>query len=234
MTRRSVREARVISAGAVLSAVLVVMGLVLVSAPSTSAASPRRYADEMFSSIRVDKDLVYGRVKNSDGVELLKLDLYRPAGDTKRNRPVVIFVHGGDSSVDKGFRRNRKVPRAFVKRGFVAAAINYRSGTSGGTTEAQYDTRAAVRWFKAKADRYGVNPSWIALLGSSAGAINVLNVAFDPEDPGNSGHAGYPSTVAAAVAVSGMDTEPQNIGADEAPIAMVHAADDTTIPIASA
>ena len=216
-------------AGAIAAA-----SLTAISPSHTEAAAPVRYADEVFSSVRAKKDLVYGRATTASGAEKLRLDLYRPAGDTRRNRPALIFVHGGDSTVDKGLKRNRRVPIVFARRGFVAATINYRSGTSGGTKEAQYDTRAAVRWFKANAARYGVNPKWIVVMGSSAGAINVLNVAFNPEDPGNSGHPGYSSTVAAAVAISGTDTEPQNIGSNEAPIAMVHAVDDATIPIAAA
>jgi len=214
----------------------VVAALVLTGTQGTAAAPPSgRYLDPIFSSIRVDTDLVYGRVNHGGGVvEKLKLDLYRPAGDTKNNRPVVIFIHGGDSSIDKSFRRNRIVPRGFAQRGFVAASINYRDGTSGGTRKAQYDTRAAVRWFKANAARYRVSKTKIIVMGSSAGAINALHVAFNPEDPGESGHPSFSSRVAAAISVSGTDTEQQNIGPNEAPIAMVHAADDTVIPIATA
>ena len=91
-----------------------------------------------------------------------------------------------------------------------------------------------MRWFRANAARYRIDPDRIVLMGSSASAINVLNVNFAPEDAGNSGHPGYSSAVAAAIAVSGTDTEPQNIDMNESPIAMFHAADDQTIPIEAA
>lgn len=217
------------------AAAFAVAGLVLSGAQGPAAAASDRYLDPVFSSVRVDKDLVYGRVNHGGGdVEKLKLDLYRPRGDSKRNRPVLIFIHGGDSSVDKGFKRNRIVSRGFALRGFVAASINYRDGTSGLSSASQHDTRAAVRWFKANAAKYNVSPTKIVVMGSSSGAVNALNVAFNPEDAGNSGHPSYPSTVAAAISVGGADVEPQHIGMDEAPIAMVHAADDTTVPIAGA
>lgn len=212
-----------------------VVGLVLTSARVGAAATSGRYLDPVFSTVKGTPDLVYGRVKHDDGtIERLKLDLYRPVGDTADNRPVVIFVHGGDSSVDKGLRRNRVVPMGFARRGFVAASINYRTGTSGLSRAAQHDTRAAVRWFKANAAKYRVDPRRIVVMGSSSGAVDVLNIAFNPQDAGDSGHPGYSSRVAAAVSVSGMSTQPQEIGPNEARIAMVHAADDTTIPITSA
>jgi len=212
-----------------------VAGLAPLGTPSAQAARAVRYLDPVFSSVRVDTDLVYGRVKHDDGtVEPLKLDLYRPAGDRRGNRPVLIFVHGGSSSVDKGLKRNTVLPRAFAARGYVAASINYRKSTSGLGRDAQHDTRAAVRWFKANARRYGVAPHRIVLMGSSSGAVDVLNVAFNPEDAGSSGNPGYSSTVAAAISVSGVATEPHEIRTDEAPVAMIHADDDTTIPVAAA
>lgn len=211
------------------------LAMFVLVAAAPAAAAGYRYVDHVFSSVTITTDIVYGRVTRSSGaIEPLKLDLYRPTGDRASGRPVVIFVHGGDSSVDKGLKRNREVSIDFAKRGFVSASINYRRGTNGATRDAQHDTRAAVRWFRANAARYRINPDRIVLMGSSSGAINVLNVSFAPEDAGDSGHAGYSSAVAGAIAVSGTDTEPHNIGPGEPPIAMFHAADDRTIPIETA
>jgi acetyl esterase/lipase len=202
---------------------------------AAQAAHRGRYLDPVFSTYATT-NLVYGHAPLADGSSAtLKLDLYRPVGDSATNRPVLIFIHGGGSASDKALKRNRSVATGFAQRGFVAASINYRPDQAfGNTPEAQYDVRAAVRWFKAHATKYRINPNWIVLMGSSAGAVNALNVAFHPEDPGNSGNPGYPSTVAAAISVSGYASEPQNIGMGEAPIAMFHANDDTTVPIANA
>ena len=208
--------------------------LTVLSAPA-QAAQRGRYLDPIFSSFRT-ANIVYGSAPMGDGTfATLKLDLYRPYGDTKANRPLLIFVHGGGSDIDKSLQRNRDVPNGFAKRGFVAASINYRPGlSSGATKDAQYDLRAAVRWFRAHATQYRINPNWIFIMGSSAGAMNVLNVAFNPEDPGNSGNPGYSSAVAAALSVGGFASEAHNIGIGEPPIAMFHALDDTTIPAATA
>jgi predicted esterase len=214
--------------------VALMVWLTVIGAPA-QGAQRGRYLDPIFSTFSTT-NITYGRAPLANGTfATLKLDLYRPSNDTASNRPVLIFVHGGGSASDKSLKRNRSVAIGFAQRGFVAAAINYRPGlSSGASTEAQYDVRAAVRWFKANAARYRVNPSWIFLMGSSAGAMNVLNVAFNPEDPGSSGNPGYSSTVAAAISISGFASESWNIGPGEPPVAMFHALDDTSIPIASA
>ena len=222
------------AAALVATVMALVAGLLVVASSSTSAAPRGRYLDEIFDAKRT-ANLVYGRVHHLDGsVEKLRLDLYRPIGDRRDNRPVVIFIHGGGSSVDKGFARNRLIPRRMAKRGFVGASINYRDNTVGMTREAQHDTRAAVRWFRANADRYRIDPRRIVLIGSSAGAMDALNVAFDPDDVGDSGHPGYSSAVAGAVSIGGGSTEPFDITLGEPPIAMIHAEDDATVPIAAA
>jgi para-nitrobenzyl esterase len=196
---------------AVLSLSLLVW-LTMLGAPA-QAAQRGRYLDPIFSTFRTT-NLTYGRAPLADGsFATLKLDLYRPSNDTASNRPVLIFVHGGGSASDKSLKRNRSVANGFAQRGFVAAAINYRPGlSSGATRDAQYDVRAAVRWFRANAVKYRINPNWIFLMGSSAGAMNALNVAFHPEDPGNSGNPGYSSAVAAALSVGGFASEASNIG----------------------
>jgi acetyl esterase/lipase len=208
--------------------------LTALSVPA-QAAHRGRYLDPIFSAFATT-NLTYGSAPLSDGTFApLKLDLYRPSGDSATNRPALIYVHGGGSASDKSLKRNRDVSIGFAKRGFVAATLNYRPDQAyGNNPDAQYDVRAAIRWFRANAARYRVNPNWIFIMGSSAGAVNALNVAFNPGDPGNSGNPGYSSAVAAAISVSGYDSEPHNIGRGEVPIAMIHAADDQTVPIENA
>ena len=229
--QRSVRRRR---AAAVVTTVLALVGGLLLTTSSATSAAPRgRYLDEIFSAKRTP-NLVYGRVKHPDGTtEKLRLDLYRPVGDRRKKRPVVIFIHGGGSDVDKRFPRNRLIPRRMAMRGWVGASINYRKGTSGIAQDAQQDTRAAVRWFRANKRRYRIDPTRIVLIGSSAGGVDALSVNFDPDDAGDSGHPNFSSAIAGAVSISATSTEPYDITTGEPPIAMIHSEDDTTIPIAT-
>src|SRR6266516_1282813 len=68
---------------------------------------------------KVRRDLAYAEPKN----ERQTLDVYAPAGG--KDHPVVVWIHGG------GWQRGDKTevqakPRAFVDRGFVFVAVNYR------------------------------------------------------------------------------------------------------------
>jgi acetyl esterase/lipase len=211
-----------------LVAALLLLGAVLtVASPVGVRAASARYLDPVFSTVRRDADVRYGKVKRSDGtIEPLRLDLYRPAGDTARNRPVVIFVHGGDYTTDKAAWRNRQAGILFAKRGFVAGVIAYRKGTSGASREAAWDLRAAVRWFKRYADSLRVSPNRIVVMGSSAGATAAMHATFNPSDAGTSGNPGYSSTVAGGISLSGSG-DPSEINAGDPPIATIVAKDDT-------
>ncbi|MBA3263524.1 MAG: alpha/beta hydrolase fold domain-containing protein [Thermoleophilaceae bacterium] len=51
-----------------------------------------------------------------------------------------------------------------------------------GALEAQHDAQAAVRWLRANAATYRIDPTRIAIGGGSAGAVTSLLVDWHPED----------------------------------------------------
>lgn len=179
------------------------------------------------SGVKRDANRWYGRVIHTDGsIEQLRLDLYTPYNDTATNRPVVIFIHGGDYTTDKAAWRNRQAGILFAQRGFVAAVIAYRDGTSGASKEAAWDTRAAVRWFRKNATALRISPNRIIVMGSSAGATAAMHVTFNPADAGDSGNPGYSSAVAAGISLSGSG-DPSEMNPGDPPIATIVAKDDT-------
>lgn len=132
------------------------------------------------------KNLTYKRLGNRE----LQLDLYYPkalqeSGNIKA--PAVVLVHGG------GWRsgyRTHLTPLAIelAKYGYVAATISYRLAPEARYPAAIHDVKAAVRWLRTNADQYHLNPSQIALGGSSAGGqiaslVGVTNGLenFDPQ-----------------------------------------------------
>lgn len=193
-----------------------------------------RYQDWVFGGLTLDHNVVYGHAPDSSGHTVdLTLDLYQPQGDVAPLRPVLIYAHGG--AFTKGNKESgHDAPYAenYALRGFVSASIDYRLDRS--EQEATDDMQAAVRWFKAHALEYRVDPSRIAVMGSSSGAIMALSTALAPEDPGASGNPGYSSDVAAAVSISGTVEHPETITPGDPPIVWFHARDDTTIPYAAA
>nr|WP_255712949.1 alpha/beta hydrolase [Rhodopirellula sp. JC740] len=120
-------------------------------------------ADE--SSHAVHRDLVYTKLPQRE----LKLDLVVPQSKTKP--PLVVWIHGG------GWRNgSRKNPRldAVTQHGFALASISYRFSKEAIFPAQIHDCKAAIRWLRANADRYGVDADWIAVAGSSAGGHLAL------------------------------------------------------------
>jgi acetyl esterase/lipase len=204
--------------------------------------APLRYRDAITSSVTTTKDVTYGSAVNQQGTTVsLKLDIYRPGGDTLTSRPAVVWVHGGSfSSGDKTSPELVDEATTLAEKGFVNVSINYRLGTgcsfSAPTAacltsiiDAMHDAQAAVRFLRARATTYGVDPNRIAIGGTSAGAITALDVGFNPNDPGTSGHPGFSSAVAGAVSLSGARV----LGAadaGDAPSLLFHGTADPLVP----
>ncbi|MCC6487254.1 MAG: alpha/beta hydrolase [Candidatus Hydrogenedentes bacterium] len=123
----------------------------------------------------------------------LYLDVYEPP-ESKAARRALILMHGG-SFLEDGKDRDRMVVWAsyFARRGFVVFSIDYRLITDYPPTPPAYweltfmpdaahaatvDAKAAVRFVRANAASYNVDPNRIAFLGESAGAIAGAGVAI--------------------------------------------------------
>jgi acetyl esterase/lipase len=102
------------------------------------------------------------------GGHALQLDLYLPAAAKASPVPGIVFVHGGGWRA--GVRANF-APMAIrmAERGYAAATISYRLSPEALYPAAVQDARAAVRWMRAHAAEYGIDPSKIAIGGGSAG-----------------------------------------------------------------
>lgn len=121
----------------------------------------------------------------------LKMDIYEPSGDTLRKRPLILLLHGGAFILgDKATESIQELAGDFARKGYVVAAINYRIGfnpaSKSSLERAAYravqDARAALRFLSFNAGKYGIDPDYVLLGGSSAGAITALNTAFMKED----------------------------------------------------
>jgi acetyl esterase len=143
---------------------------VAMSTVQAAAAEPKPVAPGLHSDIEFAKP---------DGVSLT-LDAFVPEGDGPF--PTVIFVHGG------GFMNGDK--QSYIKplfepvgkAGFTWFTINYRLAPKHRWPACGDDVATAVRWVKAHAAEYRVDPQRIALVGESAGGHLVSWVGGSKEE----------------------------------------------------
>lgn len=97
-----------------------------------------------------------------------RLDIYLPdEGDGPF--PVIISIHGGAfMSCDKSDGQVMPMLEG-LKRGYAVVAVNYRPSTEAKFPAQIHDVKAAVRWIRAEAARYGFDARRIAAWGGSAG-----------------------------------------------------------------
>ena len=98
------------------------------------------------------------------GHERQKLDLYLPATGAKR--PVLVWIHGGGW---EGGNKNECPALGMVGRGFVVASLNYRLSQHAIFPAQIEDCKSAIRWLRAHAEEYGIDPAHVGVWGASAG-----------------------------------------------------------------
>lgn len=116
----------------------------------------------------------------------LLMDIYLPENDNIESRPLILFIHGGAFYIgDKADNPIVLWCKHFAACGYVVASINYRMGfqlTKASIERCGYsavqDAHAAMRFLLSKKEEYRINPDYLFVAGSSAGAITSLNLAF--------------------------------------------------------
>lgn len=169
--RTSIRAMAAVAGGAL---VLGVAGAAPAHAasPCTAAPAKRTFAYRSVSGVPAN---------------LTSLDVYSPSKDCLKGHaaPVVLWVHGGAYRVGDKSQQVRDKIALFASRRYVFVSINYRLTTSG-PLSARYpdhfrDVASAVAWVRKNISRYRGDGRRLALLGHSAGADIVSNVATNPQ-----------------------------------------------------
>jgi acetyl esterase/lipase len=125
-------------------------------------------------SVKAELDITYGKTPEQE----LKLDVYRPkSGGDKL--PACVLVHGGGWT--KGEKEKfRPLAIALAEKGYVVANIEYRLAPAAKYPAGVQDCSLAVRWVRANAARFGLDPQRIGAWGGSAGAHLVGLLAAAP------------------------------------------------------
>ena len=144
------------------------------------------------------EDVEYGM----GGDHPMYLDLMVPEAKSDKKRPVIIWVHGGGWSIaelTKKYRPTKALADA-CRMGFVCASIEYRLVTEKPFPAPIEDCKCAVRFLKAHAEEFGIDPEAIGIWGESAGGQLAALVGaswMNPDLEGEGGWKEYSSRVQA-------------------------------------
>jgi acetyl esterase/lipase len=111
---------------------------------------------------QIYRDIVYSQSG-------MKLDIYKPAEITGL-LPVIVYIHGGGWMMgDKEGKTGRKPPTEIVEEGYILVSIDYRLSHEATFPAQIHDCKAAIRWLRAHAEEYSIDPERIGARGGSAG-----------------------------------------------------------------
>jgi acetyl esterase/lipase len=123
---------------------------------------PNQHVPQLPEGIRFERDLVYARI----GGQELKLDLYWQARAVAPT-PVIVWVHGG--AWRSGDKSQPDAALSLLGAGYGVASVGYRLSQEALFPAQIEDCRAAVRWLRANAERYHLDPRRFGAWGPSAG-----------------------------------------------------------------
>ncbi len=151
--------------------------LTLLAALAASAQTPAPKPPPMPADVVHEPNLTYSNV--GGGVQL---DIVRPAASSSEPRPAVLLIHGGGF---RGGNRQSYLPTAIklAQRGYVAATASYRLSPRNQFPAAVEDVKAAVRYLRANASKYNIDPNHIGTMGGSAGGTLVLFLGLTADVP---------------------------------------------------
>lgn len=161
------------------------------------------------------KDVTYVARTSAAGDRPLQMNIAVPPDAQGKRFPVVLCIHGG------GWQAGRReeldeLAKLLAQRGFVAATISYRFAPEFKHPAQIQDCAEAVRFLRAHAAEYHLDPMRVGAAGFSAGAhLAMLLAVGDPGDGLGLEPAadGTPAKVQAAVSFAG----PTNLAAADIP-----------------
>ncbi len=151
---------------------------------ATPPKPPQTFEERFASVIDFQHDVEIGK----GGDRTLHAEIAMPKQAPAKPMPAVLWIHGGGWS---GGSHKWNAAESLALKGYFTASIEYRL-----TGEAKWpaqieDCKLAVRWLRANAQKYHVNPDKIGCWGSSAGGHLVACLGTMGDQPQLEGHGGY-------------------------------------------
>ena len=143
---------------------LIVLAAVLVA----SLACPGAFAADRLPSGPTYKEVLVATVQDAGKPFALRTNIYLPRGPAGAPTPLVLFIHGNGGAYNfSNGSRAYEFSIALAERGIAVATIDYRPDDA--LPGEIHDVKAYVRWFRAKAKDYNIDPNRIGVWGTSRG-----------------------------------------------------------------
>ena len=155
----------------VVVAAIAATGFVSQAAPSTKPASL------LPEGVKAVTNIKYGEAPGKANL----LDVYLPEAEPTKPMPLVVWIHGG------GWCEGNKegCPAvAGAPRGYVVASLNYRLSQEAIYPAQLHDCKGAIRYLRAHAKEYHIDPDRIGVWGASAGGhlVALLGTTGDTKE----------------------------------------------------
>jgi len=174
------------------------LALLIAAGASPLAAQPGTRLAGPAPTVR---DVAYAKSDSTTGQGHL-LDLYLPPNASAPS-PVVIFSHGSAWFADNGRLDAQALAAELHGSGYAVAGVSIRSSRQAKFPAQLHDIKAAIRWLRANASKYKLDPDRIAIVGESSGGWTAAMAAVTGDVPdleGAEGTTGVSSAVQAAIA----------------------------------
>lgn len=135
------------------------------SAPATArspANSSARASARVPPGVQAIRDIQY--IPGGDTAQCL--DLFLPDPPAKAPLPLLVWIHGGGWAAGS---KDDCPTMHMVPNGYAAASVEYRFSQKAKFPAQIQDCQAAIRWLRANAARYNIDPNKIGVMGASAG-----------------------------------------------------------------
>jgi acetyl esterase/lipase len=143
--------------------------------------------------VQTESDVVIG----TGGGRPLHAELAYPKIPTKTPMPAIVWIHGGAWQGDSE-KPNKMM--YFATQGYFVASIEYRLAKEAKWPAQIQDCKLGIRWVRANAAKYNVDPDHIGVVGESAGG-HLASCVGTLDDPAMEGDGGFPGVSSKVQAV---------------------------------
>ncbi|MCL6735889.1 alpha/beta hydrolase [Streptomyces neyagawaensis] len=172
-----------------------------------------------------------------------RVDLYRTPSSSC-GRPVLVHLHGGGFFQGGKSREGVMMLNRLAAHGWLCLSANYRLRSAGRHPNPLVDTKRLIAWIRDNAREHGADPTQVFIAGSSAGGHLAVSAALTSDRVAlQPGFEAADTSVAGVVVLYGYlgarTADPSSSPAllarpDAPPMLIVHGANDTAVPPASA